>query len=114
MGSKSSSTTEQTTQQIDERVAATDSAVVVQLGGGSSITLTDPGVIETFNNAVGAYEDVLKESFSFANAASERATGLTREVLEKNRSEQAQALTDILKWGAVIAIGVVAAVRWKG
>lgn len=109
--SSSSTETSTTTQQIDERVAATDNAVVIQLSDGSSFELSDPGVLEAFNQAVSSYEDIVNKSLGFAGEQNERALSLTREVLEKNRSEQAQALTDLLKWGAVITIGVVAAVQ---
>jgi hypothetical protein len=109
--SSSSSSVQNTTEQTDKRIAATDSAVVVQLSDGSSLELTDPELIAATENIIGSHEAVLKEAFGFAAGESERAAGLTREVLNRARSEQAQFFSELLKWGTALTVGTVLAIN---
>lgn len=64
MGSKSSSSSASTNQAIDNRIAATDSAIV--LTGGSSLSLTDPGLVDLAEGALSQNEKILMEVLSGA------------------------------------------------
>lgn len=59
MGGKSSSSSSSTNQAIDNRIAATDSAIV--LTGGSSLNLTDPGLVDLAHSALSQNEKLLLE-----------------------------------------------------
>lgn len=112
--SNSDSNTSTTTEQYDERVAATDDAIVVQIDDGSSLTFTDPQAWDALEAAMGEYTTVLNTAVEFAGNANDKASGLVSDVLEQSQSEDRQNLKDLLKYGAVIAIGVTAAYKWKG
>ncbi len=62
MGSKSSSKASTTSTQIDNRIAATDSAVVV--AGGSTLTLTDPGLIQLMRDTLEQTGGILGDTIS--------------------------------------------------
>lgn len=122
-GSSSSSTT---TQQTDERIAASDNAIVVQLDSGANLTLTDPLAVEnvkTFLNAVeGIFGETLEtgealfgETLTLIKGENARTQNIIEQVLTQNQSEDRQNFADLLKWGAVIVIGLSAAgaVKWR-
>lgn len=113
-GGSSQTTTETTTQQFDERVAA-ENAVVVQLRDGSTLNVIDPGALklveeglQTFQAQIAVFEGLAGLAIEFAQGESDKATELVRQVLEQDQSEDRQNFADLLKWGAVIAIGVTA------
>ena len=113
-GGSSTTTTETTTQQFDERVAA-ENAVVVQLRDGSTLNIIDPGALalveeglQTFQAQIAVFEGLAGLAIEFAQGESDKATELVRQVLEQDQSEDRQNFADLLKWGAVIAIGVTA------
>ena len=108
MGSKSrsSSTTTTTTEQRDERVAATDQAVVVQLDDGSQITLTDPGILEAGGAALDKFGEVLTETLGFAAERAEESAGLVRDVLA---ADEEDSLTTLKFLGTAAGLTAVAA-----
>ncbi len=108
-GGKSNSTSSNKTEQIDKRIAATDNAVVVQLETGASLEVVDPVAWEQVGNVLEQYNEIVTAAADYASNESDKATNLVASVLEQSQSEDRQNLKDVLKWGAVIAIGVVAA-----
>lgn len=118
--SKSSTVVTTKTEQFDERVAA-ENALVVQLRDGSTLTLLDPGALalveeglQTFQQQIAAFEGLAELAVDFAQAESDKATALVTKVLEQDQTEDRQNFADLLKWGAVIAIGVTAVSAFKG
>lgn len=59
MGGSSKSSSETSTYQTDNRIGATDNAVVV--AGGSTLNLTDPGLVALAGDALDQNERVLLE-----------------------------------------------------
>ncbi len=108
MGGKSSSSSTTTTQteQFDERVAAADNAVVIQLRDGSAINVTDPGVLEVFEQGIDAFGGLIDTAVEFSSQQSAQAAGLVRKVLDEDQSEDRQNFEILIKWGAVIAISI--------
>ena len=109
MGGSSSSSSSTSTQQTDKRIAATDNAVVVQLETGASLEVVDPVAWEQVDNVLEQYNQIVTAAAEYASGESDKATRLVEGVLEQSQSEDRQNLKDVLMWGAVIAIGVVAA-----
>lgn len=107
--SSSSNETSSTTENVDRRIAATDSAIVVSLDEGASLALTDPGVIDAAAGVLKSFEQVLDKSLSFSTKAVDRGFDLASDVLEKNRSEAAQGLEQVIKAGVTVAVVGLAA-----
>jgi len=119
-GGSSTTATTTTTEQFDERVAA-ENAIVVQLRDGSTLNVLDPGALalveeglQTFQQQISVFEGLAGLAIEFAQGESDKATELVRQVLEQDTSEDRQNFADLLKWGAVIAIGVTAVGAFKG
>lgn len=66
MGGKSSSKSDQKTYQYDNRIAATDQAIV--LTGGSSISFVDAGLVDVARDALSSNEKILLELLDGVNA----------------------------------------------
>jgi|GEM_PF-2981201 len=107
-GGSSSSSSSTTTTQVDERIAATDNAVVVQLDSGASIQVTDPVAWEQVSGVLEQYNEIVSAAADYASGESEKTNKLVEQVLAQSQSEDRQNIKDVLMWGAVIAIGVVA------
>jgi len=105
-GGHSSSTT--TTKQSDERIAASDNAIVLQLDSGASLQVTDPAAWDALGVVVGSYENILQSAVDFASAESNKATGLVAKALDQNKPQDTQNYSSLLKWGTVIALAVAA------
>jgi len=108
-GGSSSSSSSTSTQQTDKRIAATDNAVVVQLETGASIEVADPVAWEQVSGVLEQYNEIVAAAADYASGESDKAAELMQQALTQNQSEDRQNLQDVLKWGAVIAIGVIAA-----
>lgn len=107
--SSSETVTENTTEQFDQRIGASDEALVISLRDGSTFELTDPGLIEAAGAALQTFERVQAEALGFAGEALGKATGLTEELLDHNRTEAAQALDQVIKAGVTVAIIAIGA-----
>lgn len=106
MGGRSSSTStvQNTTEQRDERVAATDQAIVVQLSDGSALELSDPGLIE----AVGGFTDRI---FDFADTAIGESLGIAKASIAKTLEDRAQeeaTFNPSLKWIVLGGVSIAA------
>lgn len=108
-GGGGSSSSSSTTTQTDERIAASDNAIVVQLDSGATFEITDPMSWDALGVALATYGDVLETAVNFAEKESDKATGLVTKILDQNVSEDQQNYTALLKWGGLIALAVTAA-----
>lgn len=114
-GSSSSSSSSNTsnTEQRDERISATDTAVVLRLDAGAEINLTDPGAFSVVANTVNAAFDGYEAMFSKSLGLVEKQGDLQQENMEKFmdglKSEAAQGVDKIIKYGTIIAVGYIAA-----
>lgn len=115
--SSSSTSSSQETNQFDERVAAQDDAIVIQLDAGASIEVVDPGIIALGETVLGGFERALESTLGFAKDQNEKGLALVSETLEASRGEEAKSLKDVLIFGgvvtAVVAGATVAAARLK-
>ena len=107
--SKSSSSTSQTSNQSDERIAAADGSIAIRLDDGASIEVIDPGIIDAAADALESFEAVNSAALGFAEGASSQAAALTTDVLNKARTEGAQAVEQVLKIGAIVAVVAIIA-----
>lgn len=107
--SSSSSSTTTTTTQIDDRVAASDNAIVIQLEGGSTLDLTDPAILDAAAIALDGFQETLSKTLDFADKERETVQRSLDLVERRTQSESANFFQDLLKWGSVIAIAGMAA-----
>lgn len=110
--SKGSPRTEnkQSTEQFDERIAATDQAIVLRLDDGSEVTVIDPGAFELAGDALISIENVLKDSLAFVGTQFDKSFQL---VAEANTQQDAKSLKDVLVFGGVIAALAAGAVVYS-
>jgi len=114
--SSSAVSQETTTIQRDERVAATDQAVVVQLSEGSSLTLTDPGIVDAAQFAFESFEQfqagALEEVLGFAEERAEAAFELVSETVgrafEVSKPEGQAGFERIARLGALTVVAIAA------
>lgn len=118
--SKSSSKNETTTNQIDERIAATDSAQVFTLDGNNN-TVTDHGAIDKAGNIVFETIELLGEvalkSLDQSKSATEtlgfNADKTFEFVDNQNRDENGRTVTEIAPW-LILGVSVLAiSGAWK-
>lgn len=110
-GSSSSSSSEnnQTTNQTDERVAASDDAIVIQLDDNAVFELTDPGLIEAAGAALEQFSSVFEKSLGFAKDSADRSLSFAETALGETRSDESKGLRELLVAGAVVAVVALAA-----
>lgn len=101
MGSKSSSSSSTTTktEQRDERVAASDNAVVLQLQDGASIDLADPGAFELAGDLVDALTAAGDQVFDLADEATDlvRSTFTQQQEFLRDQDPSLSVAKDALK-----------------
>jgi hypothetical protein len=85
-GSSSSSSSSNT--QIDDRVSATDEAVVVQVRDGGTISIDDPGLLEALPGVIEGIGYVIEDALDGAQAAQSAA----QEALDVNNQRAFDAL----------------------
>jgi hypothetical protein len=85
-GSSSSSSSSNT--QIDDRVSATDEAVVVQVRDGGTITIDDPGLTEAIPDILAGIGGVIEDALDGAQEAQTAA----QEALDENNQRAFDAL----------------------
>jgi len=111
--SQSSSSNSSTTEQFDERISATDSAVVLRLDQGAEINLTDPGafqvVANTVNTAFDGYEAMFSRSLGLVEKQSDAQQENMEKFMDGLKSEAAQGVDKIIKAGTIIAVGYLTA-----
>jgi hypothetical protein len=110
-GAKTTSTS--TTNQVDDRIAASDDATVIQLDSGATLELTDPAAWNALGVVIDTYDGILGSAIDFAGRESDKATDLVTKILDQNKSEDQQSFAGLLKWGAIIALGWAAATALK-
>ncbi len=118
MGGKSSSSSSSSTtsQAYDNRIGATDSAVV--LAGGSSLSLTDPGLIDLAGLALSQNEKILLEvlggvqdfGIQTIQRLGSNADKAFEFVNEKSTSEEETTFRKALPW--LMAGASVFAIAW--
>lgn len=114
--SSSSAVQETSTIQRDERVAATDQAVVVQLSEGSMLSLTDPGILDAAQYAFETFERVqagaLEEVLGFAEERAGEAFKLVSETVgrafEVSKPEGQAGFERIARLGALTVVAIAA------
>jgi len=117
-GGGGSSNSSNTTNQTDERIAASDSAIVVQLDTGATFDLNDPIVSaqipDLIKELLEAGTGAFNESLAFARQGNEKSLSLIEQALKQNQSEDRQNLVDLLKWGTIITAVIVAGkvIKW--
>jgi len=107
-GSGGTSSSSTSNAQTDDRIAASDDAVVVQLDSGAHLEFTDPQAWQALGLVVQTYDGILDTAIEFAGNESARSAGLVEKILDQNRPEDTQNFSTLLKWGAVIALGGMA------
>lgn len=100
-GGGGSSSSSSSSEQYDQRIAASDEAVVIKLDSGASVSLTDPQAWEHFDVGVDAVSAGLEAAIGFAAKESDKANSLVSQLLEQQQSDDRQNFADILKWGVV-------------
>lgn len=124
--SKSSSSQSTATTQIDKRIGATDQAIVVQAEGGSTITLTDNGVVDAAKTMFGDALDYSSETYAkgiealtnfgataigAVNKANESAYKAV-DTLRQNADQQNYKST--IQWLAIVSIAAFVAWGYRG
>jgi len=100
-GGGGSSSSSSSTEQYDQRIAASDQAVVIKLDTGATVNLTDPQAWEHFDVGVDAVTAGLEAAIGFADKRSDQANELVMEVLKQQQTEDRQNFVDFIKWGVV-------------
>lgn len=85
-GSSSSSSSSNT--QVDDRVSATDEAVVVQVRDGGTISIDDPGLVEALPGVIEGIGSVISDALDGAQEAQRYA----QEALDVNNQRAFDAL----------------------
>lgn len=116
--SSSSSSSSNSTEQSDERIAASDSAVVIRFDSDNDFTINDssPQVVQSiadgFETLVNGAGEVLEDLLSFTaeqNTEERELVGKALDIAEaRTQSEDANNLQTFLKWGTVAAVSYAA------
>lgn len=120
--SKSSSST--TTTQIDERLAATDNASIIDIGSNSDVVLTDQGAIdsagilalETINQFGAITMQALSQGESAVDVLSQRDQSFLDFADAQNRDDEQRTLENIMPWliGGVSVLALTGAIKFRG
>ena len=125
MGGKSSSSSSSTTNYIDERIAATDGAIVAR--EGSTVSVLDGGAIkEAFQfgtNALDANSEIVLKALDYANdlglgalkSIGENASQAFDFVDKQRQDEIGRSYRDIMPWlvGGVSVVAIAWAMKGK-
>lgn len=119
-GGGGSSSSSQTTNQTDERISATDEAVVISIDEGSSVTLTDPAAQEFLGEVLGDAEALFASVIEFASGESEKSLALVSRALDQSdtivaniKSQEQQTLEQVVKIAGIVTAGLAAASIFK-
>lgn len=118
-GGSSSSSNE--TNQTDERIAASDDAIVISVDEGSSITLTDPAGQEFLGEALNDAEQLFATVIEFANKQADVSGGLigrsldqSDKVIDELKSQDEKTLKQVVNLTGIVVAGYVAAKIFGG
>ena len=108
--SSSTTSTSSTNQQFDERIAADNQSIVIRLDENNALTVNDlspqtfEGALEFAGDVISGGADFLSDQLGEERKLIEASLGL---VERRTQSEAANLQQDIVKFGAVVAAGVV-------
>ncbi len=116
MGGKSSGKSTTTNNQYDNRIAATDQAIVI--AGGSSITMTDPGLVDFAKEALSSNENLLEKLLDGVNAFGINALKTVSDNADKSfdfvdkrlQNEEERTARALIPW--VVAGGSIVAISY--
>jgi Zn-dependent alcohol dehydrogenase len=128
-GGSSSSSSNSSNTQIDDRVSATDDAVVVQVRDGGTISIDDPGLTAQLPFIIEGIGDVITDALDGAQQAQTAA----QDALDANNQRAFDALEigfdaisqaskapserlmeKLISTAAVIAVGTAGVIAFKG